>query len=119
MLGESGDRSVPHVVPLPPVLPARVFGVKEVDRLFPNALCYYCGEKAENVDHFVPRAKGGSNELSNKVPACSPCNSMKGNMLFEEFVARIERILQTVRSKKVIQFPIQFGGNRLWRMIAV
>lgn len=117
MLGEAGDRSVPHVVPSP-ALPPRVFGVKEVDRLFPNALCHYCGEKAENVDHFVPRSKGGSNELSNKVPACCLCNSMKGNMLFDEFIARIERILQMARSKKVIQYPIQFGAGRLWRTIA-
>lgn len=118
MLGEDGDRKSPHVVPVPPPVLARVPSMKEVDRLFPNALCYYCGDKAENVDHLVPRSKGGSNELSNKVPACSPCNSMKGSMLFDEFIARIERILKMARTKKVIQYPIQFGTVRLWRTIA-
>jgi 5-methylcytosine-specific restriction endonuclease McrA len=92
--------------------------MRTVDRLFPNASCYYCGEKAENVDHLVPTSKGGSGDKSNKVPACHLCNQMKGNMLLEDFIARMEKILQTLRSKKVIQFPIQFGGSCLWRKVA-
>jgi len=106
-----------YVIPEPLPVPVRPVSMKEVDRLFPDASCYYCGGKAESVDHLVPRSKGGSNDLSNKVPACHLCNQMKGNMLLEEFVARLERILQTVRSKKVIQFPIQFGGERLWEKL--
>jgi 5-methylcytosine-specific restriction endonuclease McrA len=101
------------------IVPEPSFGVRTpskrlVDRLFPGAPCYYCGDKAENVDHLVPTSKGGNGDRSNKVPACHPCNQMKGNMMLDEFIARMERILQTLRSKKVIQFPIQFGGSCLW-----
>lgn len=43
--------------------------------------CVYCGEPLENgwhVDHMIPLAKGGSNELANLAPACGPCNEAKG-----------------------------------------
>src|SRR5690606_31283384 len=37
--------------------------------------CVYCGGmEPEDVDHFIPVARGGSNELSNLVPACRGCN---------------------------------------------
>ena len=44
--------------------------------------CVYCGRKAPDVqlhvDHIVPVALGGSNDLSNLVAACSECNIGKG-----------------------------------------
>jgi hypothetical protein len=44
--------------------------------------CRYCGRKAPevtlHVDHVVPRAKGGSDDPSNLVAACSACNQGKG-----------------------------------------
>jgi hypothetical protein len=30
-------------------------------------------------DHVVPKSLGGSNKVSNRVPLCADCNSMKGN----------------------------------------
>lgn len=43
--------------------------------------CRYCGAKANegelHVDHVVPVALGGSDEPSNLVSACQPCNSGK------------------------------------------
>jgi 5-methylcytosine-specific restriction endonuclease McrA len=41
--------------------------------------CQYCGRPAENVDHVVPRSKGGSHTWDNVVAACKPCNSRKEN----------------------------------------
>lgn len=40
--------------------------------------CVYCGQLATTMDHIVPVSKGGSNDLSNLVPACSGCNASKG-----------------------------------------
>ena len=108
----------PVIPTLIPKLPGSVHSQKEHERLFPGQPCFYCGDAAQSVDHMIPRSKGGSNLIGNKVPACHRCNQMKGDMLVEEFVAHMERILQTLRAKKVIQFPIQFGGERLWRKVA-
>jgi 5-methylcytosine-specific restriction endonuclease McrA len=41
--------------------------------------CQYCGRPAENVDHVIPRSKGGSHTWDNVVAACKPCNSRKEN----------------------------------------
>lgn len=58
-----------------------------------NANCYYCGQevtgRAAHTDHFVPKSKGGNNLHHNLVIACGPCNSTKGNRLFQEVRFRL------------------------------
>ena len=44
-----------------------------------NFECQYCGRPAENVDHIVPRSRGGGHTWDNVVAACRPCNSRKEN----------------------------------------
>ena len=39
--------------------------------------CQYCGATAENIDHVVPRSRGGQHVWENVVAACRPCNSRK------------------------------------------
>ena len=41
-------------------------------------ICHYCRGGASTVDHVVPAAQGGTNELSNLVAACAACNRKKG-----------------------------------------
>ncbi len=46
--------------------------------------CWYCGAPTNpfrnfEVDHFIPLAKGGTDDDSNLVPACSRCNGRKGD----------------------------------------
>ena len=52
-----------------------------------NRSCAYC--QIENVplqiEHIVPRARGGSNRVSNLTLACAPCNLKKGTRTAEEF----------------------------------
>ena len=47
--------------------------------------CQYCGTQFEakklNLDHVVPRDKGGRTSWENLVASCVPCNSRKGNKL--------------------------------------
>jgi len=50
--------------------------------------CAYCG--AENipnleVEHIIPKTRGGSNRVSNLTIACKKCNSKKGNRTAEDF----------------------------------
>lgn len=40
-------------------------------------LCRICGNKATDVDHIIPRARGGKDELSNLQSLCHPCHSRK------------------------------------------
>ena len=37
--------------------------------------CQYCGQSAENLDHVVPRSRGGLHIWENVVAACRRCNS--------------------------------------------
>lgn len=39
--------------------------------------CQYCGSSAENLDHVVPRSRGGLHVWENVVAACRRCNAKK------------------------------------------
>jgi len=41
-------------------------------------ICQYCGEDATQVDHVIPRSRGGGHELENLLACCAKCNSLKG-----------------------------------------
>ena len=49
--------------------------------------CAYCGTRDVplEVEHLVPRVRGGSNRVSNLTLACTPCNQTKGKQTAEEF----------------------------------
>ncbi len=49
--------------------------------------CAYCGIKNVplEVEHIVPRSRGGSNRVSNLTLACTPCNQKKNNQTAVEF----------------------------------
>ena len=49
--------------------------------------CVYCArtETAFEIDHVVPRSRGGSDRVSNLVLACHECNQAKGNQTGAEF----------------------------------
>jgi 5-methylcytosine-specific restriction endonuclease McrA len=46
--------------------------------------CQYCGSAAENIDHVIPRSRGGSHAWDNVVAACRRCNTRKRDRLLEE-----------------------------------
>lgn len=55
-----------------------------------QGLCWYCGLPLPpfsdwQVDHQTPKTQGGSDGLSNLVPACRTCNARKGGRTVEEF----------------------------------
>lgn len=50
--------------------------------------CVYCGATEDlTVDHVLPISRGGTNDLSNLVTACRPCNSSKNAKTPEEWEA--------------------------------
>lgn len=50
--------------------------------------CQYCGKRFPSdleVDHIVPRSRGGTDRSDNLVAACHDCNQRKGKMTATEF----------------------------------
>jgi 5-methylcytosine-specific restriction endonuclease McrA len=39
--------------------------------------CQYCGATAENLDHVIPRSRGGLHTWENVVASCRKCNAKK------------------------------------------
>ena len=58
--------------------------------------CAYCGatEVPLEIEHIVPRSRGGSNRPSNLTLACRPCNERKGNQPVEVFLKRKPAVLK-------------------------
>lgn len=52
-----------------------------------NRTCVYCGAQQVplQVEHLLPRSRGGSNRVSNLAMACRPCNQKKGAQTVSEF----------------------------------
>jgi 5-methylcytosine-specific restriction endonuclease McrA len=67
--------------------------------------CQYCGAPAENIDHVLPRSRGGTHTWDNVVASCRPCNSRKEDRTPNEagFVLR--------------STPVQ-PRERLWSLLA-
>src|SRR4051812_5478129 len=53
--------------------------------------CQYCGAAAENIDHVIPRSRGGEHTWENVVAACRPCNSRKQDRLLHETTFSLRR----------------------------
>ncbi len=46
--------------------------------------CGYCGNRAETIDHVVPRSRGGLHVWENCVASCASCNHRKADRLLSE-----------------------------------
>ncbi len=58
-----------------------------------GARCAYCGgEGPLEIEHRVPLSRGGTNDISNIVPACRGCNARKHDKTDEEFRAATGRL---------------------------
>ncbi len=53
--------------------------------------CQYCNRTAENIDHVVPRSRGGPHAWDNVVASCRACNSRKEDRLLTEVDLRLAR----------------------------
>jgi 5-methylcytosine-specific restriction endonuclease McrA len=60
--------------------------------------CAYCakGDLALQIEHIVPRAKLGTNRLSNLCLACEPCNRKKGDQDVGVFLAHQPEVLSKI-----------------------
>lgn len=66
-----------------------------------NGRCSYCGAKATEIDHIIPRVKGGSNSTFNLTPACRSCNQKKSNKTLKEFGKVMNKDYSHLKPKKL------------------
>ena len=68
-----------------------------------NRQCAYCGVKDVpfQVEHIHPRAKGGSNSITNLTLSCEKCNTKKGTKDIKDFLkkdpTRLQKILKQAK----------------------
>jgi 5-methylcytosine-specific restriction endonuclease McrA len=61
--------------------------------------CQYCGATAENIDHVIPRSKGGPHAWDNVVAACRPCNTAKRDRMLEDSGMKLRRLPAVPRER--------------------
>ena len=61
-----------------------------------NRKCFYCGKTVSKfeVEHMLPKSRGGSNRINNLTLSCHNCNQKKDTLTAEEFIK------QTLPAKK-------------------
>lgn len=88
-----------------------------------NRTCVYCGAKNVplQVEHIVPKAKGGSNRVSNLTLACDACNKAKGTLSLEEFLSGKPELLKKIKAqlKSPLKDAAAVNATRweLWRQL--
>lgn len=54
--------------------------------------CQYCGSTRHlTIDHVIPKSKGGSEDWTNLVVACSDCNTKKGDKLLSQINMKLTK----------------------------
>ncbi len=84
--------------------------------------CAYCG--AENVplevEHIQPKAKGGTNRISNLTLACVPCNLRKGTTDIKDFLKKKPELLNKILSqaKRPLKDAAAVNSTR-WKLFEI
>lgn len=64
--------------------------------------CQYCGAAAENIDHVIPRSRGGAHAWDNVVASCRPCNARKRDHMLEDSGMKLRRPPSVPRQRTFI-----------------
>ena len=72
--------------------------------------CAICGEFVPymeyTIDHIIPLAKGGSNDISNLQCACGVCNRIKQDILPQDLMEKLT---------KIMLYQVKQKGNKKYR----
>jgi hypothetical protein len=78
--------------------------------------CTYCEAKDVplQVEHIQPKAKGGSNRISNLCLACEKCNQKKGTLDVQVFLAKKPELLKKIQlqSKRPLKDAAAVNSTR-------
>ncbi len=87
-----------------------------------RGLCLYCGCEMEvgggsleraTLDHIVARARGGPDTRENTCAACSRCNTEKGDMPVEDWIAELK-----TKARVVILSTASPNAAPAWQLLA-
>jgi len=81
--------------------------------------CQYCGAVFDrrdlNIDHVVPRDRGGKTTWENVVCSCIPCNTKKGNRLVHEAGMRLIRKPKRPKWRPFISVTLNKTEEESWK----
>jgi 5-methylcytosine-specific restriction endonuclease McrA len=81
--------------------------------------CQYCGHRFDrkdlNIDHVVPRQRGGLTTWTNVVCSCIACNSRKANRTPEEVGMRLIRRPKKPRWRPFLEIQFARSHDHSWR----
>ena len=70
--------------------------------------CIYCGIHASKakmeIEHVIPRSRGGTDSLNNLVLSCHACNQAKGNLSLSEYLKGKPSVLKRVKAHLGINY---------------
>ena len=81
--------------------------------------CAYCGATSVplEIEHIVPRAKGGSDRVSNLTLACKPCNQAKGKLDLVDFLRKKPDLCKQILAKTKLPLKDAAAVNATrWRL---
>lgn len=81
--------------------------------------CQYCGKIFDrrdlNLDHVLPRERGGQTSWENIVCSCIPCNTRKGNRLPHEAGMHLIRKPKRPKWRPFVNFSFCGDHHESWR----
>ncbi|MFM8984328.1 MAG: HNH endonuclease [Spartobacteria bacterium] len=84
-----------------------------------NNTCQYCGNlfsrDSLNLDHIMPRDRGGQTTWENIVCSCIPCNTRKGNRLPHEAKMALIRKPKRPKWRPFIHISLSTHPHESWK----
>ena len=84
--------------------------------------CTYCGETniPLQIEHIQPKAKGGTNRISNLCLACEKCNQKKGTSDLKDFLVNKPELLKKIQlqAKRPLKDAAAVNSTR-WKLFEV
>lgn len=76
--------------------------------------CALCGRKIiysdMTLDHIMPLAEGGADNMENLQCTCKACNLFKGSILPDDFMERVTEIF-------IYQMEKKYNGKMKWKLV--
>jgi 5-methylcytosine-specific restriction endonuclease McrA len=123
--GNGAFRSEAVALPMPSVIRLRTFVKVPYARRVPlnrravfardAGRCQYCGKGAENLDHVVPRSRGGAHAWENVVACCRRCNTRKGSRALEDAGLKLLRRPEAPRRHGWVLVSLGGAPDPAWK----